>query len=79
MDYEEFMRRFDYHRPSGEARELHEEVRVQTKEFAALMDETLDSKGSRELALFWTNFEQATFWLHAHIARNMPHEEEADE
>lgn len=74
MDPKEFAKRFDYHPPSGEAKAAHGEVRDAIKRFGAYVADDYPDQ-TRELALFWTAFEEASFWLHAHIARNVSHEE----
>lgn len=68
----ELNRRFDYHPPDEVTRDIHNEVRRLTKEFAGkLLEATTES---REQALMLTALEEAQAWAHADIARNQhPH------
>ena len=66
----EIERRFVYYAPNGITKEAHEAVRAKTLMFAREMDELLGT-GSREKSLFFTELETASFWAHAHIARNL--------
>lgn len=77
----EIERRFVYHPPDDATRVLHDQVRELTLGFATaistLLDDpddpgvTLNGVTSRELACAYTSLEEASFWLHAHIARNV--------
>jgi hypothetical protein len=68
----ELNRRFDYHPPDEDTREVHTEVRRLTKEFAGKLVE-LTTEG-REQSLMLTALEEAQMWAHADIARNQhPH------
>jgi len=73
IDQKEIERRFLYHPPNDATRALHEGVRKSMLDFAA---EITDIPGeSREKSLAMTALEEASFWLHAHIARNIGREE----
>jgi hypothetical protein len=73
---EEVNRRFDYHRPSGQAQSMHSSLRRSAKVFAEYLTDTLPE--GREKSLAFTAFEEATFWAHAAIARDPSlHEPEA--
>lgn len=64
---EELDRVFDYHAPKGHIQYLHQEWRKHVKWFGrALM--TLPATRERAMAL--TRLEEASFWVHATIARN---------
>jgi hypothetical protein len=71
MTPEELDRRYTYHAPDDETRALHDTVRAQEKQFAEFMDSMLED--SREKSLMLTKLEEAMFWAHAHIARNVSH------
>jgi len=71
MTNEEIERRFKYHAPNDATRAIHDEVRDQTLAFAQWLDSNLPGE-SREKSLVFTAFEEAMFWAHAHIARNLP-------
>lgn len=68
MTQAEVDRRFDYHRPSGEAMNLHADLRKQAKYFANSLLDNLPE--GREKSLAMTAFEESTFWAHAAIARD---------
>lgn len=81
---EEIERRFTYYAPDEATRALHEEWRRHEREFAELLNAVPafrvgdafghhpgQSFGSRELSLAFTALEELTFWVHAHIARNL--------
>lgn len=70
MEPEELERRFVYHPPTEETRLVHEELRGMMLGFAADVTGLLGREGSREVSLFVTALEEASFWAHAHIARN---------
>ncbi len=70
MDAAEIGRRFIYHPPNEKTRGIHDEVREVTLNFAVLMDNLMPGE-SREKSLFFTALEEASFWAHAHIARNL--------
>jgi len=63
----EVERRFDYHAPSGVAKDMHAQVRAEAKQFAGTVLFGLPE--GREKSLAFTAFEEATFWAHAAIAR----------
>lgn len=67
MAPQEVARRFDYHAPSGAARNMHDRLRLSAKAFASNILSGLPD--GREKALACTAFEEATFWAHAAIAR----------
>lgn len=70
MTDKEIVRRFKYRAPDDTTREIHNEVRRNAIEFAVWLDTVLPGE-SREKSLAFTSFEEATFWAHAHIARNV--------
>jgi signal recognition particle subunit SEC65 len=70
MDDKELKRRYTYHAPNESTRELHDAVRNMEYAFAVEMDSRLPGD-SREKALVLTKLEEAMFWAHAHIARNV--------
>lgn len=65
----EIDRRFKYHAPNEQTRELHDSVRDEFLSFAHLMNDLVPDE-TREMSLFWTKLEEAQHHLHAHIARN---------
>lgn len=67
LDVAEIQRRFDYQAPSGLAREMHQRLREEAKQFAGTLLFGLPE--GREKSLAFTAFEEATFWAHAAIAR----------
>jgi len=69
VDPKELERRFVYHPPTADTRGVHEQVREATLQYAALVSRLMEDE-SRETSLFFTNLEEASFWAHAHIARN---------
>ena len=73
MDQEELERRFTYHAPDDETKNVHGWLREMNRRYAEEIAAILGE--SREMSLFWTNFEQASFWAHAHIARSQADEE----
>lgn len=64
---EDVERRFTYHAPSGEAKDLHASLRRSNKVFAQYLADTLPA--GREKSLAMTAFEESSFWAHAAIAR----------
>lgn len=75
IDKAEVERRFDYHAPSGEAKDMHGALRADAKRFAMTLTNLPES---REKSLAFTAFEEATFWAHAAIARDPDlHDKEA--
>lgn len=75
IDQAEIERRFRYRAPDDATRELHNELRDEAIQFAAHVLADLPGE-SREKSLALTAFEEATFWAHAHIARNVGREED---
>lgn len=69
-DPAEVERRFVYHPPTPETREVHEAVRETMLGFAQEINRLVDDDESREMSLAFTALEECSFWLHAHIARN---------
>lgn len=67
---EELERRFTYHAPDEATRGLHDEWRKFERSYAHLLNE-LPGGETREKSLAFTALEEATFWVHAHIARNL--------
>jgi len=70
MDKTEIERRFVYHPPNDQTRAFHDAIRADMLAFAEKMNILLPDE-SREKSLFFTALEEASFWSHAHIARNM--------
>ena len=70
LTQEEIERRFVYHAPNDQTRAFHDDVRKMMLCFAESSSARFSGASSRELALFYTALEEASFWLHAHIARN---------
>lgn len=72
---EELERRFVYHRPTEETQKLHESWRNLIARMGYQIDNLEDSLGghtdTREKALALTALEECSFWVHAHIARNL--------
>ena len=66
----EIERRFTYHAPDTETRAIHDELRAMEREYAERLAIVLGGS-SREASLAFTAFEEAMFWSHAHIARNV--------
>lgn len=64
---DEVERRFLYHAPNTETRELHDHVRAITLIYAQEMARLLPA--GRERALTITALEESSFWAHAAIAR----------
>ena len=71
MTGEELDRRFLYHAPTDATRGLHEIIRGEMLSFAYSINALVKEDQSREMSLFFTALEEAGFWLHAHIARNL--------
>jgi hypothetical protein len=63
-------RRFVYHAPNEGTRELHDRTRALFLDFTRALVASVDAESSRETSLMLTSLEEASFWLHAHIARN---------
>lgn len=70
MDRAELERRYVYHPPNEETRGLHEEWRKHEMWYAEHIND-LPGGDTREKALAFTALEETTFWVHAHIARNL--------
>lgn len=70
MDFKELERRYKYHAPDDQTRVLHDDVRDMEMNYAMNMDRVVPGD-SREKALMHTHLEQAAFYAHAHIARNI--------
>lgn len=71
LSKEELERRFTYHAPDLTTRGIHDEWRNHEMWYAEHLNEFDDS---RELSLAFTKLEEMTFWVHAHIARNITKE-----
>lgn len=69
-DQEELDRRFIYHAPDENTRELHNDMREAEQDYAGIIN-NLPGGESREKSLALTALEECTFWVHAHIARNL--------
>lgn len=66
---DEIERRFVYHAPDNETRALHDTVRAIDLQHAQQIIELLPPSRERSLAV--TALEEAGFWAHAAIARNL--------
>jgi len=69
MNPSEIRRRFEYIPPTEAKRQVHDRMRQLVSTFATIID-ALPGE-SREKALAITKLEEAAFWTHAHIARNI--------
>lgn len=67
---EELERRFTYHAPDEATRDLHNEWRKHERWYADHLND-LPGGETREKSLAFTALEEMTFWVHAHIARNL--------
>lgn len=67
---DELDRRFTYHAPDEATRALHDEWRTHERWYADHLNE-LPGGETREKSLAFTALEEMTFWVHAHIARNL--------
>ena len=70
MSSVEIGRRFVYHAPTETTRQIHEEWRTHAVWLAEHLND-LQGGDTREKALAFTAMEEMTFWIHAHIARNL--------
>ena len=70
MESSELKRRFSYHAPDDSTRELHDEWRKHERWYAEHLND-LPGGDTREKSLAFTALEEAMFWTHAHIARNL--------
>lgn len=70
MHPDELEHRFVYHAPDGDTRELHDAIRAKFLAFALDLAAAIRPDTSREVSLTFTALEEASFWMHAHIARN---------
>jgi hypothetical protein len=68
-DPAEIARRFVYHPPNEATRDLHDRVRELDLEHATTLVGMLPPSRERSLAV--TALEEAGFWAHAAIARNL--------
>lgn len=75
MDQAEIERRYTYHAPDEATRELHNDWRKHEKWYAEHIN-SIPGGDTREKALALTALEEATFWTHAHIARNLHKKEQ---
>lgn len=69
-DQTELDRRFIYHAPDEDTRVLHNQTRVNEQVHAKMIND-LPGGETREKSLALTALEECTFWVHAHIARNL--------
>ena len=74
IDKAEVERRFKYHAPNAATRDIHEGIRDEAIGFAEQVLMELPGE-SREKSLAFTAFEEAMFWAHAHVARNVGRED----
>tara|TARA_R110000868_G_C10336553_1_gene714763 strand:- start:175 stop:402 length:228 start_codon:yes stop_codon:yes gene_type:complete len=68
MTKEQIDRTFQYHRPFGNMPQRYETIRSKAKELAEVF--AANGFHSRELALAFTNLQQAVMWANASIAIN---------
>jgi hypothetical protein len=66
----ELDRRFTYHAPDEVTRGFHDLWRTHERWYADHIND-LPGGESREKSLALTALEEAAFWVHAHIARNL--------
>lgn len=71
MSPAELARRFRYHAPGPRRQRIHNDLRDQFLGIANNLDKALPGE-SREKSLMLTAIEEASFWAHAHVARNIP-------
>lgn len=69
LQQDELRRRFVYHAPTAETRGIHDAIRALTLDYARRLN-ALVGGPSRESSLMFTALEEASFWAHAHVARN---------
>ncbi len=65
---EELIKRFTYHKPSGDQPGRYEKIRGDALTFAAFLSSC--TPPSREQSLALTKLEEVVFWANAAIARN---------
>jgi hypothetical protein len=70
MDTAELARRFRYHAPGPRRQRIHNDLRDQFLGIAHNLNTALVGE-SREKSLVMTAIEEASFWAHAHVARNI--------
>jgi hypothetical protein len=69
IDAAEIEKRFTHHVPGDKKTPIHTAVRANFKDYAEEMNELLPE--SREKSLAFTALEEASFWAHAAVARNI--------
>lgn len=68
---EEINRRYTYHPPTDpRIRDLHDACREFERDIAQHIN-NLPGDDSRERSLAFTALEEMSFWIHAHVARNL--------
>jgi hypothetical protein len=70
MDQDELERRYVYHPPGEKIRKVHDDAREQERLMAKVIN-GIPGGDTREKALAFTALETCSFWVHAHIARNL--------
>lgn len=70
IDDAEIRRRFLYHAPNAETRQVHDDIRALTLNYAQALVDLIPGE-SREKSLMITALEESSFWAHAHVARNL--------
>jgi hypothetical protein len=70
IDEAELDRRFIHHVPNETRLPIHMAARHLFREFATEVNDLLPGE-SREKSLALTALEEASFWAHAHVARNV--------
>ena len=72
LDPAEIDRRFTYHPPDEQTKIIHANWRILERKIAEEITALATMAGdSREISLALTKLEEMTFWIHAHIARNI--------
>ena len=74
MDENELQRRYTHYAPDEKTRHLHDMVRQMELAYATSIND-LPGHDSREKSTALTKLEEAMFWAHAHIARNLHRQE----
>lgn len=78
LSQEEIDRRYTYHPPDDpKIRKLHDDFRKHERWMAHAINDLPED--SREKSLAFTALEEMSFWIHAHIARNLHRKESASD
>lgn len=65
-NYNDLVERYRHHPPTGEAIEVHEQIRAKSLDFALWLRDTLPA--SREASLAQTALQEAAMWSNAAVA-----------